>query len=126
VLRAELGHVTRFARLDQAVAYVGLDLQVRQSGQWKGQVKLSKRGSGRVRRVLYLAALRSLTLPDSPFAAYSHRLVARGLKGREALTAVMRKMLIVACHLLRSNQTYDPAKVCAVAGPPPRTPSPGS
>ena len=60
---AELGDVTRFQRVDQAVAYVGLDLQVRQSGKWQGQVKLSKRGSGRVRRVLYLAALRSICLP---------------------------------------------------------------
>jgi len=117
VLRAELGDVTRFSRIDQAVAYVGLDLEVRQSGKWKGQVKLSKRGSGRVRRVLSMAALRSLTLPDSPFAAYYHRLVARGLKGRKALMAVMRKMLLVACHLLRSNESYDPAKVCAVTGP---------
>src|SRR5258706_5187718 len=126
VLRAELGDVTRFNRMDQAVAYVGLDLEVRQSGKWKGQVKLSKRGSGRVRRLLYLAALRALALPNSPFATYYHRLVARGLKGRQALMAVMRKMLIVACHLLRSNETYDPEKVCAVAGPRPRTPSPGS
>ncbi len=126
VLRAELGDVTRFQRVDQVVAYVGLDLQVRQSGKWKGQVKLSKRGSGRVRRVLYMAALRSLALPASAFGAYYRRLVARGLKARDALTAVMRKMLIVAYHLLRSNETYDPTKVCAVAGPPPHTPSSGS
>jgi len=126
VLRAELGDVTRFQRVEQVVAYVGLDLQVRQSGQWKGQVKLSKRGSGRVRRVLYLAALRCLALPASAFGAYYRRLVARGMKGRRALMAVMRKMLIVAYHLLRSHETYDPTKVCAVACTPPRTPSSGS
>ena len=123
VLRAELGDVTRFQRVDQVVAYVGLDLQVRQSGKWKGQVKLSKRGSGRVRQVLSMAALRSLALPASAFGAYYRRLVARGLKARDALTAVMRKMLIVAYHLLRSNETYDPTKVCAVACTLPRTPS---
>jgi transposase len=126
VLRAELGDVQRFQRVEQAVAYVGLDLQVRQSGQWKGEVKLSKRGSGRVRRVLYLAALRSIRRQDSPFGAYYRRLKARGKKAREALMAVMRKMLIVAYHLLRSNETYDPTKVCAVACTPPRTPSSGS
>ena len=126
VLRAELGDVTRFQRVDQVVAYVGLDLEVKQSGKWKGQVKLSKRGSGRVRRVLYLAAMRSICLPASAFGAYYQRLVARGLKARDALMAVMRKMLIVAYHLLRSNETYDPTKVCAVAGPPPHTPSSGS
>jgi len=126
VLRAELGDVTRFQRVDQVVAYAGLDLEVKQSGQWKGQVKLSKPGSGRLRRVLYLAALRSICLPASAFGAYYQRLVARGLKARDALTAVMRKMLIVAYHLLRSNETYDPTKVCAMAGPPSHTPSSGS
>jgi transposase len=126
VLRAELGDVTRFQRVEQVVAYAGLDLEVKQSGKWKGQVKLSKRGSGRLRRVLYLAALRAICLPASAFGAYYQRLVARGLKARDALMAVMRKMLIVAYHLLRSNETYDPTKVCAVACTPPRTPSSGS
>ena len=47
VLRAELGDVVRFHRADQVVAYAGLDLEVKESGKWKGQAKLSKRGSGR-------------------------------------------------------------------------------
>ena len=126
VLRAELGDVTRFQRIDQVVAYVGLDLQVRQSGKWKGQVKLSKRGRGRVRQVLYMAALRSLTLPASAFGAYYRRLLARGLKAGDALTAVMRKMLMVASHLLRSNETYDPTKVGVLPGRVAPLPSSGS
>ena len=125
VLRAELGDVTRFSRVEQIVAYVGLDLEVRQSGKWRGQVKLSKRGSGRVRRLLYMAAVRCIGQRDSAFGAYYHRLLARGLKASSALMAVMRKMLMVAYHLLRSNEPYDPAKVCALAGPPARPPSPG-
>src|SRR5215471_6225543 len=42
VLRAELGDVGRFARTDQAIAYAGLDVQIKESGLWKGQAKLSK------------------------------------------------------------------------------------
>ena len=126
VLRAELGDVTRFQRVDQVVAYGGLDLQVRQSGKWKGQVKLSKRGSGRVRQVLSMAALRSLALPASACGAYYRRLVARGLKARHALTALMRTMLIVASPLLRSNELYDPAKGCVLPDPAAHTPSPDS
>lgn len=49
VLRAELGDVDRFSRVDQAVVYAGLDLEVKESGKWKGQTKLSKRGSGLLR-----------------------------------------------------------------------------
>jgi len=115
VLRAELGDVSRFQRMDQAVAYAGLDIQVKESGKWKGQAKLSKRGSGRLRRILYLAALRCTRLEGSAFGAYYHRLIARGMRKCEALMAVMRKMLIVAVHLLKTEEEYDPGKV-AVAG----------
>ena len=111
VLRAELGDLTRFTRIDQVVAYVGLDLQVKQSGKWKGQTKLSKHGSGRVRRILYLAALRSIHLDTSPFGAYYRRLVARGMKKGMAVVAVMRKLLIVAVHLIQTEEDYDPGKV---------------
>ena len=114
VLRAELGDVTRFQRTDQVVAYAGLDIEVKESGKWKGQAKLSKRGSGRLRRILYMAVVRCIRLPGSAFGAYYHRLVARGMKKRDAMMAVMRKMLIVAYRLLRTEETYDPTKVCAV------------
>jgi transposase len=116
VLRAELGDVTRFARSDQVVAYAGLDITVRQSGKWRGQRKLSKRGSGLLRRTLYLAAMASLRRKHSAFKEYYAGLVARGLSGQKALVAVMRKMLLVAYRLLKSGGVYDPAKVGA---PPP-------
>jgi transposase len=46
VIRAELGEVDRFACTDQAVAYAGMDVEIKESGKWKGKAKLSKRGSG--------------------------------------------------------------------------------
>src|SRR6266567_7664368 len=111
VVRAELGDLDRFTRMDQVVAYAGLDLRVKESGKWKGQTKLSKRGSGRLRRSLYLAALRSIRLPDSPFGIYYHRLVDRGMKKGMAVVAVMRKLLIVAAHLIQTQEDYDAGKV---------------
>jgi transposase len=70
VLRAELGDVARFRRTDQAIASGGLDVEIKESGKWKGKAKLSKRGSGLLRRVLYLAALRSTHTEGSAFGAY--------------------------------------------------------
>ena len=113
VLRAELGEVTRFQRIDQVVAYAGMDIAVRESGKWKGQAKLSKRGSGRLRRILYMTAVRCIRLKDSAFGMYYHRLVARGMKPREALVAVMRKMLVVASRLMKTGEMYAPMKVYA-------------
>jgi hypothetical protein len=74
---------------------------------WKGLTKLSKHGSGRVRRILYLAALRSIHLETSPFGVYYQRLVARGMQKGMAVVAVMRKMLIVAVHLIQTEESYQ-------------------
>jgi len=117
VLRAELGEVERFQRSEHVVAYAGLDVTVRESGKWKGQRKLSKRGSGVLRRSLYMAAFGCLRHPHAAFRAYYQALAARGVKGKRALMAVMRKMLVVAYHLLRSGERYDPTNVWAGARP---------
>jgi len=111
VLRAELGEVDRFAHTDQAVAYAGMDIKIRESGQWKGKAKLSKQGSGLLRQILFLAALRSIRLEGSAFRAYYHHLVERGLKKMSAIMAVMRKMVAVATHLMKTGEDYDPSKV---------------
>ena len=113
VLRAELGDVQRFSRTDEVIAYGGMDIEIKESGLWKGKAKLSKRGSGLLRRMLYMTALRSIHREDSAFGVYYQRLVERGLKTGSALMAVMRKMLAVAAHLLRhEGEEYDPSKVC--------------
>jgi transposase len=96
ILRAESGDVDRFACSNQVVAYAGLDSEVKESGKWKGEAKLSKRGSGRIRRILSMAIVRCIRLKDSALGAYSHYPVARGRPRRAAMMAVMRKMLTVA------------------------------
>jgi transposase len=48
-MRAELGDVTRFARVDAVVACAGLDPRTPQSGAFFGQKHLSKRGPGALR-----------------------------------------------------------------------------
>src|ERR687886_3037973 len=89
-----------------------MDVTVRESGQWQGRRKLSKRGSGALRRGLFLAALGSLrTRSASAFGAYYRALEARGLRGYRALMAVMRKLLLVAYHLLKSGERYDQTQV---------------
>ncbi|WP_236602072.1 transposase [Ktedonobacter sp. SOSP1-52] len=111
VLQAELGEVDRFACTDQAIAYAGMDIKIKESGQWKGQAKLSKQGSGLLRQMLSLAALRSIHLEGSAFGAYYRHLVKRGLAKMSALMAVMRKMVSVATSLMQTGEDYDPSKV---------------
>lgn len=111
VIRAELGEVDRFVCTDQAIAYAGMDIKIKESGKFKGQAKLSKQGSGLLRQLLYLAAMRSLHLQGSAFGSYYRHLVERGLEKMSALMAVMRKMVAVATHLMKTREDYDPSKV---------------
>jgi len=87
-----VGGCAAFCANDARDRLGGRDSEIKQSGLWKGKAKLSKRGSGLLGRMLYMAALRSIPLQGSAFGAYYRRLVERGLKKGSALTAVMRKM----------------------------------
>jgi transposase len=106
-IRAELGDVQRFATVDEAVAYAGLDPRTRQSGAFVGQKKLSKHGPGALRHALYLAMLVAVRCRPEWRERYQ-RLLARGRAKKEALTILSRALLKVIYHLLRCGVAYDP------------------
>jgi transposase len=106
-IRAELGDVTRFQRVDDVVAYAGLDPRTRQSGAFLGQKHLSKRGPGALRHALYLAAfVAARCVPE--WRTRNERLLARGHAKKEAYIILARALLRVIYHLLRTGDTYDP------------------
>jgi len=86
-----------------AAAYrkaMGLNLAERSSGQWQGKLKISKRGSSRVRRWLYLAALR--WLQREPVRSwYTQQKARRRGEGKPAVIGVMRKL---SCALQNVSQ----------------------
>lgn len=100
-----------FTHSDQFVAYCGLDIRVRQSGQRNGQLGLSKQGESELRRLLYLAAQSSLRAKDSPFKAHYERERAKGLSSTAALCAVARKLARLAWSLVTHGTSYDPQRV---------------
>jgi transposase len=109
-IRAELGDVSRFAGVDQVVAYAGLEPRVRQSGTFVGQQKLSKRGPGALRHALYLATLVATRYRPEWRTRYQ-RLLDRGRTKKEALAILSRSLLKVVYHLLRTGARYDPARL---------------
>jgi len=106
-IRAELGDVTRFSRVDEVVAYAGLDPRTRQSGAFSGQKRLSKRGPGALRHALYLAAFVAARCAPEWRTRYQ-RLLDRGRAKKEAYTILARAFLRVIYHLLRTGDAYDP------------------
>lgn len=92
----ELGHLER----GQIAALAGVAPHERSSGQWQGQRHI---GGGRsaVRRVLYMAALVA-TQRNPILRTFYQRLRAKGKPAKVALTAVMRKLIILLNHLLKN------------------------
>jgi transposase len=109
-IRAELGDVSRFARVDQVVAYAGLEPRTHDSGRLAGPRRLSKRGPGAVRHALYMATLVAVRCRPEWRARYT-RLLERGRAKKEVLTILARKLLKVIYHLLRTGASYDPAYI---------------
>jgi transposase len=109
-IRAELGDASRFTRVDEVVAYAGLDPRTRQSGAFMGQKRLSKRGPGALRHALYLAAFVAARCAPEWRIRYQ-RLLDRGRAKKEAYIILARALLRVIYHLLRTGEAYDPAQL---------------
>ena len=107
-IRAELGEITRFSRVDEVVAYAGLDPRTHQSGAFVGQKHLCKRGPGALRHALYLAAFVAARCAPEWRVRYQ-RLLERGRAKKEAFNILARALLRVIYHLLRTGEAYDPA-----------------
>lgn len=92
----ELGQINR----RQAAALAGLSPYNRDSGRWAGKRYISG-GRSEVRRGLYMAAL-SASRSNHLLKAFYQRLIAAGKPPKVALTAVMRKLIVLMNHLLKN------------------------
>jgi transposase len=84
----------------QAAALAGVAPFNRDSGQFRGQRHIHG-GRAAVRRVLYMAAL-AATIHNPILKAFYQQLRARGKPAKVALTAVMRKLVILMNRLLKN------------------------
>jgi len=97
VLLAEIGDITRFGSARKLAAWAGLTPAVRGSDRTVRHGHISKQGSVWVRWVLCEAAQTAKRHPD--FAA-SYQAIARRRGKKIATTAIARKLLTRAYHLL--------------------------
>ena len=96
----------RFRSADAFVAFMGLDVRVRDSGTFRGRRKLTKKGDPELRRLLYNAAMAACR--QAYWKPYYRSLRDRGFSGTAALVALSRKLVRV-CYALLSQQTgFDP------------------
>ncbi|MCR6657701.1 MAG: transposase [Opitutus sp.] len=86
----------------EAAAIAGVAPMNRDSGQFRGQRHIHG-GRAAVRRVLYMAAL-TATVHNPILKAFYQRLRQHGKPAKLALTAVMRKLIILLNRLLKNPQ----------------------
>jgi transposase len=110
---AEIGEVSRFSGPGKLVGYAGLAPRVSQSGERSATGALSKAGS-RTLRWAAVEAANNAWRPSNPWHAHYLRVSARHGKN-PAKSAVARKLLIAAWHMLSRREPFKPAPASSSA-----------
>jgi transposase len=98
-------HRGAFASRNAFVAFLGLDIRRRDSGRFKGQRKLTKRGEPLLRRLLYCAAKPARSY--APFDHYYQAQLAKGQPKTAANIILGRKLARLAFTLMQRQQSFD-------------------
>ena len=98
----------------QAAALVGVAPMAADSGQWRGPRRIAG-GRKMVRSVLSMAALTASRF-NPALKAFAERLKAAGKRPKVILTAVARKLVVLANAILRSGKPWDAARANATVG----------
>lgn len=90
----------------QTASLAGLAPVTRQSGNWKGRAFI-RGGRATLRQALYMPALVAMRFNPDLKAKYD-QLISAGKPAKVAITAVMRKLIILANALIRDQREWAP------------------
>ena len=90
----------------QLAAHSGLTPRHHQSGKHAAPTPVCRIGSSRLRASLYMSAL--VGSRCQAFAAFRARLIARGKKPKQAICALMRKLIHIVFGVLKNQQPFNP------------------
>lgn len=110
VLHATIGDFAAYHSVRALWKGFGINLKERSSGNHQGQLKITKRGSSRARRWLFLAALRWLKDDRIAKAWYLRKVARDGGKKMKAIVALMRKLTAGLYHVARGAR-FDSTKL---------------
>ncbi len=98
-------HRGAFANSDHFIAFIGMDVRLRESGRFKGKRKLTKRGEAEVRRLLYCAAQPARCCQR--FEDYYQKQLEKGLPKIAAKVILARKLARIAFTLMSKQEMFD-------------------
>jgi transposase len=92
----------------QVAAYVGLCPLERSSGlSVHGRGHIGPLGPASLRKALYMPAIVAMRV-NPALRVFAERLRAKGKRPKVVITAVMRKLLLLAWTLLRTGHSFSP------------------
>ena len=101
-------HRGQFRSADAFIAFMGMDVRVRDSGKFRGRRKLTKKGDSELRRLLFNAAMQGRR--NALWEPYYLALRARGMSTTAAFVALGRKLARVCFALLNNEAEFDPTR----------------
>ncbi|CAG2534827.1 Transposase [Maribacter dokdonensis] len=90
----------------QLASYAGYDVVLRESGNYKGKTRISKKGNSHIRAVLHMPSMTCVRC-NPTLKQFYNRLKPNKAKPLVALVAVQRKLLILMYTLWKNEQFYD-------------------
>ena len=107
----ETGDLSKFAHGNSLLRHAGLNLAEANSGKWKGQIVISKRGRSRLRRYLFLATM-SLVANNPEFKElHAYNVKVKKMKKMNSIMKLIGKLARILVGIARSNEPYCPEKV---------------
>lgn len=103
---AQTGPFSDFPSARCIKRFGGLHLKVRQSGRFKGKVKLSKKGRIDLRTVMGQSIFH-LIKKSGIMGQFYHNKKEQGMPGTKAMTVVMRKMVDILFALSKPGVVFD-------------------
>jgi transposase len=105
---AETGPLEGFTHIRQLWAYLGLKLARRQSGKYKGHIKITKKGSALARKLLFQICLPLVKKDGWLHSAYKRQNPkGKGAgKGIRAMTSMMRKFISIILAMQQSGDRF--------------------
>ena len=109
----EVGDINRFDSYEQIRRYAGLNLVENSSGNHKGKTTISKRGRSLLRSILYRMAFTMVNKNNELKELYKYLTTRKEnqLKKKQAIVAVIGKILQIIYAVVTKNEEYKATRV---------------
>jgi len=102
---AETQGFDNFTSTRQLYSFAGYDIQLKESGKYKGKTKISKKGNSHIRRAMYMPSLSTIRHTQTYKKIYN-RLYEKKENGLIASTAIQRKLLGLIYTLWKNDTEF--------------------